>query len=501
MTRKRRRQIAIIAVLIILLLLVTGAYIQYRTAGRLGLQIDINTGEAIAPPEYLYSFAGEGANRLARPLGVLVDGSRVYVTDSSRGVIEVFAPRGNYLATWGQGKLVVPMYLAKQPKTGDIYVSDRRLRGVFIFAPDGTYKGEFDPKLPKSELPKFKTDRQWAPVAIAFAPDGALYVTEILNGHRMLIFNPAGQFVRSVGAAGLVTDAKSGEGAFQFPNSIKVHGDEVWIADSNNRRIQVYTRQGSFKRFVVTMGLPRGFDFIPRFPKDRQYHIVVVDTLSHEGLIMNATKGEKELTFGERGVLEGQFSYPNDTSVDKKRRIFIADTANGRVQVWGWPATAGAVPLPSTPKAWGLCLSPLLLLPLLLLLRKRRYFVTQDFVLAIYEEHAIHRMPDRRTRWEVLPDDYEQLKELTQGGISLADLLHPAEHSDSDARALQSRYDLDFDDAVILAVAKRAKLFGTEGRDLKRVAKVLEINVVDHVEFLESARRAERGRTDDGERS
>jgi len=493
MSRRRIRQIIAIVALLLLLTLITVAYVNYRANRNVGLDIAINQADLLTAPQYLYSFSGGGNERLARPLGVLVYGGRAYVTDSRRGVVDVFTAQGNKVASWGKGKLVTPLYVARNPKTGDFYVSDRRRRAVVIFTKDGVLKGEFKPNLPKDQLPEFDTDGfQWAPVALAFAPDGTLYVTEILNGHRLLIFGPDGKFKRSVGTAGLVADSKQGEAIFQFPNSVKVNGDEVWVADSNNRRLQVFDRKGDFKRIVVTQGLPRGIDFLPRKDTEEPRRIVIVDTLAHDATIWDTSKAAKELSFGEHGVLEGQFSYPNDASVAANRNIFIADTVNGRIQVWGWPAEAAVIPVPKTATEWGLCLTPLLLLPLLLLLRRKRYYATSDFVEALYALGEIDRMPHPRVRWEVLPADYETLAAFEpQNGVSLADLLHAVEHSDSDAKSLQERYELTADDAITMSVAQRAKLFGTENAELRRIARVLEVDVVDHLEFISRSPKPE----------
>lgn len=503
MTRKRTRLIVSIALLVMLLALLGAAYLNYQATRKIGLDIEFNQAELLPAPEYLYSFSGAGKERLARPIGVLVSGDRVYVADSRRRVVDVFTVPGRRVAQWGKGKLVTPLYIARNPKTGEFWVSDRRLRDIVIFDVNGKYLRMFDPDLPKSELPTFKTDgAKWAPVALAFAPDGTLYATEILNGHRLMIFNADGTFRRSVGTAGIVQDAGDGQGVFQFPNSVKVEGDEVWVADSNNRRIQVFDREGGFKKFVVTDGLPRGIDFLPKFSAKEPRRVVVIDTLSHDATILNADKGEKEVGFGEHGVLEGQFSYPNDTSVDARRKIFVADSFNGRIQVWGWPAVSNPVPTPTTPLGWALCLSPLLLLPLLLLLRRRRYFATQDFVHALYALDEIDRMPQRRVRWEVTPEDYEELSALEpQNGVNLAELLNAVEHSDSDAHALQDRYELEWADAVVLSIAQRSKLFCTESMEMRRVARVLEIPVADHEEFIarhnKTARREQAPPTQD----
>lgn len=486
MPRKRTRLIAAIALLLLLLALLVAAYLNYRATRKLGLDINFNQAELLAPPEYLFSFSGEGAERLARPLGVLVAGGRVYVTDARRGSLDVFTAEGDRVAVWGKGKLVTPLYVARNPVSGEFYVSDRRLRSVEVFSASGEHVREFDPKLPKSELPPFETSgAQWAPVALAFSPDGSLYVSEILNGHRLLMFDKNGTFKKSFGTAGLVENAKEGEGIFQFPNSVKVSDDEVWIADSNNRRVQVFSLDGEFERIIVTQGLPRGFDFLPKLAKEEPRRIVVADTLSHDGTIWDADKGERVLSFGERGVLEAQFSYPNDISVDPKRRIYVADTVNGRVQVWGWPGVLNPVPFPDSPVGWALCLSPLLLLPLLLLLRRRRYFATSDFIEALHELEELDRMVQRRVRWEVTPEDYEALKAVTQGDVDLAELLNAADHSDSDASALQERYELDWHEAVRLSIAQRSKLFCTDDIELRRLARVIELETVNHSEFIE----------------
>lgn len=503
MPRRRIRLIVGIIILVILLLLLAAAYWNYSTTRKLGLGLDLNADELLPVPQYLYSFSGPENDRLARPLGVLATADRVYVTDSRRRALDVFTPGGDRVATWGKGKLITPLYAAQHPLTGEIWVSDRRARTIFIFNKAGKLKGEFKPKLPKAQLPKFDTKGfTWAPVAFDFAPDGTLYVTEILNGHRLLIFDPKGKFKKSVGTAGLVEDASAGEEYFQFPNAVKVLGEEVWVADSNNRRMQVFDRAGEYQRLVVTEGLPRGFDFLPKLKRDEPTRFVVIDTLSHDATIWDAKKAQKVLAFGERGVLEGQFSYPNDTSINPKRLIFVADSANGRIQVWGWPADANPIPLPTTPLGWLACLSPLLLLPFLLLLRKRRYFATEDFVLALYELGEIDRMPQPRVRWEVVNEDFEALKELTQNGVNLGELLEPVEHSESDARALQERYELTWRDAVVMSIAQRARLFGTEDGELRRISRVLEVSVVNAQEFIDQTpepknRQSDQATTDE----
>lgn len=487
MTRRRKRQIIAIVVLVLLLSLLTVLFVNYRATRSLGFKLDTGEPSAISTPEYLYSFAGPETDRLERPLGVLIVGNRVYVTDSRRSQIDVFTPEGSRVATFGAGELKTPLYMARNPKSGEIWTTDRRLRAIKKFTAAGKYVGEFDPKLPKDQLPDFDTKGlQWAPVALDFAPDGTLYVTELLNGHRLLIFAPDGSFKRSVGTAGIVTDPKVAPLAFQFPNGVKVVDEEVWVADSNNQRIQVFDLAGNFLRLLPVGGLPRGLTPLVQrstVTTSPTPYVAVVDTLAHDVTIWDA-EGTKADAFGELGVLEAQFSYPNDIDrTEDGTKLFIADTANGRIQVWGWPADAAPIPTPSTPTQWMFCFAPLLLLPLLLLTRRRKFFATADFVLVMFETNRVHLMPGSRRRWLIAAEDYERVSDLVQDDVDLGELLQVTEFSESDVRELMDRLELDRLSAIRLALGKRSRYMCAEDGETRRLAKVLEIDVLSAEEF------------------
>lgn len=498
MTRRQRRKLIIIVLLVLLLAFLVGWYAYFQATKRLDFDFIREAGTPLSAPVYLYSFAGPENDRMARPVGVFVDdaANEVYVTDSRKRTMGVFTLEGEQVRTVGAEEMVIPLYIAKNPIDGNIYVTDRRTRSINIYSPDGEYVGVFDPKLPAEELPDFETGGvQWAPVALAFAEDGSLYVTEILKGHRLLFFGPDGEFVRSVGTVGLVKDAAEGPAAFQFPNSVKVLDDSVYVADSNNRRVQIFTLDGEFDRIIPTGGLPRGFDFLTHSAEESETDLfVTVDTLSHDCTIWNV-EGEKLLNFGERGVLEGQFSYPNDVSVGPRNLIFITDSVNARVQVWGWPEEASPLPIPEVPTWWRWCFSPLLLLPLLLLLRKKRFFATADFIEVMIEIDEVDKMPARRRRWQVTEADYPRFEGRTVGEIDLGELLHATEYSDSDVNALIQRLDVDKQTAIVLSIAQRARVFCTEDGELRRLAKSLDVDVVDNEEFIERFGGNKPGRT------
>jgi len=490
-TKRRVRLLVVAAILILLLVLLAAYFFYYRSTKKLSFNLTASgTESSILPPEFLFSFSGTGTEKLQSPLGVAVVGTKVYVADSVRHTIFTYDQDGRQTGKFGTTETVTPLYLARNPKDGNIYVTDRRKRAVLKFDQNGKYIGEFDPKLPKAQLPKIETGGvKWVPVALTFANDGTMYVTETLRGHRLLIFSPDGKFKRSIGDVGLVTNPTQLPGVFQFPNGVEVVGNEVYVSDSNNQRIQIFDRDGNFKRFVVTQGLPRGITALLPFPSDSttkapDTRIAVVDTLAQFVTIWNGKTAAKLVSFGEQGNLDGQFSFPNGIARGPNNKLFVTDTANGRVEVWGWPDQVAGIPFIGPPIRLLWCLTPLLLIPLLLLTRKRRFVATADFVERMIEMERADLMPARRRAWLTLAPEYELIKEMRYGEIDFGELFEVTEFSESDAKALAEKYELDQPTSELMAAAQRAKVFATQDSDHRRLAKTMEIDVVDAPEFI-----------------
>ena len=104
-------------------------------------------------------------------------------------------------------------------------------------------------------------------------------------------------------------------------------------------------------------------------------------------------------------------------------------------------------------------------------------------------------MPARRRAWLALEADYELIKQMQYNDINFAELFEVTEFSESDARALVEKYEVDQDTAAIMAAAQRAYVFATEQPDYRRLAKTMEIDVVDAPEFVK--RYAAKEKRDD----
>ncbi|GAB4265212.1 6-bladed beta-propeller [Thermincola ferriacetica] len=167
------------------------------------------------------------------------------------------------------------------------------------------------------------------PVALYCSSDGTLYVTDVFY-QRVIIFDPKGQVVKYFGMPG------SREGNLLYPNGITVNEKKklIYVADSNNGRIQVFDLNGQFKGIlkedgrVLFLNMPRGivtFDDI----------VFTVETFSHRVSAFR-TDGANVLgkaVFGSRGLGDDQMNFPNDIAL-KGNVLCVADRANDRVLVY-----------------------------------------------------------------------------------------------------------------------------------------------------------------------
>ncbi len=479
--RGRVLRIVALVLLVLLLALITWSAVYFAANKRFAIPFVTTSDRAAEPPQYLYSISGpEGPDALKQPVGVWVTSDdRVYVIDANSDVVRCYTTDGDYRFSFSaieseeSTSLLQPARIAESP-AGELWVTDRLLRGIFVFAKDGTFIRQF--------VPAGDIAATWAPISVSFDDKGRVYVADVglTKDHRVLILNTDGSEIARFGKTAQTQHMQDSPGDFYFPNGIAIadNGD-IYVADANNRRVQVFDQAGVFKQIIATSGTPRGIVI------DDKQRLYVVDALAH---IIDIYKldGTRLMGFGAPGVAPGQFRFPSDIALDRTGRIFITDRENHQVQVWGWPT--GIIPpvvTPETPAQWAICLSPLLLLPLLLLRRKRKFLVTDDFVSGMELAGEIRAMDDRRFRWIVPQSDLPKYAGRTVDGVSLDDLLVGEPYSESDVNDLVSKTGIQKETAILLTMAGRIGRLATERQDLRELAEPLGVAVYSRVSFLE----------------
>jgi DNA-binding beta-propeller fold protein YncE len=321
---RRRRKVLLLLLLLLMFVALVGLAIWYLLF-RQPIPLPTIPGEVVMPG---YSTSFYGAQR---PMGVAVNaaGDRVYVGETSGdNTARVLDGQGNELGRMepplSTGSDHAPIYLALNPLTGEVYVSDRPTGSIYVYDANGKYLRAFTPP---GDL------GSWQPLGLWFDAAGNLYVADIGSSPNVIrVFDATGKQIRTIGeAAGM-----------SFPNGIATDAaGYVYVTDSNNGRLLVFGQDGSLVAQVGrgsgkgNLGLPRGVTV------DGGGRVYVVDT-SGQSVFVYGTyqEGSPRLeylgSFGTQGVADGAFDYPNGIAVDGRGRLYVADSANNRVQLWSY---------------------------------------------------------------------------------------------------------------------------------------------------------------------
>ncbi len=274
-----------------------GAAAALSLGGRLGRVLADDATPNTGPVEFLWETRGDPDRPLGNPphLAVAPDGS-IWVADGDNHRFQIFAPDGTFREAWGT---------------------------------TGSGEGEFD-----------FTTIGWGgnhEAAIAFASDGAFYVTDTGN-HRIQKFGPDRGFLTAWGSEGREL------GQFDTPIDVVVDGQgRVYVLDSfrNNPpadpgtgAVQVFDADGRFLaawgeygkepgQITGPFGIgldPDGTLLVAEFDNNR------VQRFTPEGELLDG--------WGEYGWKEGEFVWAMDAAVNAAGRVFVTDYSNARVQVF-----------------------------------------------------------------------------------------------------------------------------------------------------------------------
>ncbi len=170
------------------------------------------------------------------------------------------------------------------------------------------------------------------PMGVAFDASGNLYVSDRV-GNRIQKFTPEGNFIRAWGKTG----EHSGE--FQEPRDVATDERFVYVADTWNARVQVFTFDGDPVREIradPNMAGPRGIFA-------RGGRVYVADTGRSVVRVFDSSGKQLEI-IGERdGEAPGHLIEPADVVADQAGRVFVINCGNNRIEVFdpkGQPVSA-----------------------------------------------------------------------------------------------------------------------------------------------------------------
>jgi DNA-binding beta-propeller fold protein YncE len=221
----------------------------------------------------------------------------------------------------GLGELINP-YDVAVASDGTVYVANAGRYGVVRLAGgEGRYLGDG---------PGTAEGRFNFPMGVDAADDGGVFVADTNNG-RVQVFDAAGAHVRTVGRLGYL------DGEFLRPKSVCRYEAGVLVADTRNHRVQYVdlqtTRLASDEPVTraILGGLGDGpTDLkLPRYvAADADKRIYVADS-GHAVVKIFDLGGEVTATLGG-----GELGEPAGVAVAADGRAFVADASEGRVLVF-----------------------------------------------------------------------------------------------------------------------------------------------------------------------
>ena len=260
-----------------------------------------------------------------------------------RAASQVFASAGS-----GEGQLSFPRQLAVD-KDGKIYAAEEFNHRVSVFNPDGTFAFSIG----KEGTQPGEFER---PSGVAIGPSGNIYVADTWN-YRVQVFNPKGEYITSWGQKGELGSGAPAEpnDAFWGPRAIAVDASEqVYVADTGNKRVRVYSKDGQYLRDIGSGGSgngqldePSGLAISPDgklYVADTWNRRISVFTL--DGLPANifpTTGGQLVNNFRVRGWAEDLGNRPY-LAVDPTRNLlYVTDPDAGRVLIYDASGTGQCI--------------------------------------------------------------------------------------------------------------------------------------------------------------
>jgi DNA-binding beta-propeller fold protein YncE len=121
-----------------------------------------------------------------------------------------------------------------------------------------------------------------------------------------------------------------------FPNdSVGDEAGRIFVADSNNRRIQVFDSEGVFIRAFRETDQPEGLTLPRSLALDEQGRLHVADTLNGRVSVFSG-EGEYLGSYGHAGSEQERLQYPEGLVV-RGATVLVGDRAKARLVAFRLP--------------------------------------------------------------------------------------------------------------------------------------------------------------------
>jgi DNA-binding beta-propeller fold protein YncE len=299
---------------------------------------------------------GSDPGEFLNPQGIAVGlGNEIFVVDSQRHDVQVFAADGTYLRSLGSfgtlpGQFSYPNSVAIA-NDGTVYVTalDQRVQHL-------TAQGDF--------LAEWAVAGALFGLPVDVGPDGSVYVADTAND-RVLKFTGDGTFLLEWGSHCQLSGGAGGgcigegEGQFNAPQGIAISPQgNVYVSDTHNFRIQKFDANGTFLG-MWGWGPSDGdgeFKDPDGLTADDAGNVYVAD-LHNDRVQVFDVDGAFLGKWGTEGTNPGEFRRPRDIAIDSNGNVYVVDGLNRRIQKFSGSVTS-ADPRPELLLTWTPLRSP-----------------------------------------------------------------------------------------------------------------------------------------------
>jgi DNA-binding beta-propeller fold protein YncE len=280
-----------------------------------------------ATPELVWGRRGLSEGRVLKPRAIAIDANdELYLVDTT-GRIQVFDGEGNFLRGWKMPETEFgrPTGLSID-SDGHLLVADTHYHRMLAFTSTGV-------PVPEKTIGGVagKEPGEFAFVTDAVRdPDGLFYIGEYGDSDRIQRFSPEGEFVDAWGGTGREP------GLFVRPQSLVLtpEGNQLWVADACNHRIQVFD-VSSTPKLIACWGVEGSEPGQLYYPYDLILHpdgTILVCEYGNQRIQRFTQEGQSLGILGRPGHGNGEFYQPWGLVLDSQKRLFVLDSNNHRVQ-------------------------------------------------------------------------------------------------------------------------------------------------------------------------
>lgn len=173
---------------------------------------------------------------------------------------------------------------------------------------------------------KKNTDSFFKPFGVAVDGYGRIIVTDSAQA-AVIVMDPERKLFLPIGES-------THQALFRVPIGVAVDAaNNIYVGDNGLGRVLVFGPNLALKATFGESGelkAPSGLAV-----DEERRRLYVVDSREHLLLALDLDSGKVQARVGKRGTGDGQFNFPTGVAVAPDGRVYVTDTMNYRVQVFG----------------------------------------------------------------------------------------------------------------------------------------------------------------------